>query len=263
MRPRSARRGVAGHVDRAGVHRAAARSGHGGADLFPARLADDSSPGTRRAALAGRADQPQQQWFTARSRLVSMNGATPEDNGCGEDRPAACRSGLSCPATSTDLAADTLAWARHLIGYPIAGMLAAVVTTLRPADEIPDPLGGAAGPMTFLPAAIGGAPALGRPGRGGAADPCDVGQRPRRRANADLPARLGRPVPAPAVLSWAVLAPRIPRCMSPCGSELSWPAHRSRSPVRANAVSTVVSARHLPTRGRWRGRGRRSAGIPG
>jgi hypothetical protein len=25
-----------------------------------------------------------EQWFTARSRLMSMNGATPEDDGCGE-----------------------------------------------------------------------------------------------------------------------------------------------------------------------------------
>jgi hypothetical protein len=36
-------------------------------------------------------------------------------------------------------------------------MLAAVVTTLLPKDEIPDLPGGAAGPSMVLPAAIGGA----------------------------------------------------------------------------------------------------------
>jgi hypothetical protein len=50
--------------------------------------------------------------------------------------------------------------ARHVIGCFIAGMLAAVVTTLLPADEIPDLPGGAAGPMMVLRAAIGGAPLL-------------------------------------------------------------------------------------------------------
>jgi hypothetical protein len=55
-------------------------------------------------------------------------------------------------------AAETLTWARHLIGYLIAGVPAAVITTLLPADEIPDVPGGAAGPMMFPPAAIGGAP---------------------------------------------------------------------------------------------------------
>ena len=56
------------------------------------------------------------------------------------------------------LAAETLALARHVIGYFIAGVIPAVVTTLLPVGEIPHLPGGAAGPMMFLRAVIGGAP---------------------------------------------------------------------------------------------------------
>jgi hypothetical protein len=125
-----------------------------------------------------------------------------------------------------------------------------VVITLQPADEIPNLLGGAAGPMMFLRAAIGGAPLSAGQGEKVPLTYAMVA-RPRRRASADPPAPLGRPAPAPVAPSWAVLAPRSARCMSPSGSGPSWPAHRSRSPVRANAVRTVVSARDPPTRGRW------------
>ena len=86
-----------------------------------------------------------------------MNGATPEDDGAA--RTAGCIPALSCRARGAPTpAAETLALARHLIGYLIAGMLAALVITLLPADEIPHLLGGAARPMMFLRAAIGGAP---------------------------------------------------------------------------------------------------------
>jgi hypothetical protein len=65
-----------------------AESGHGGADLVAARLADDGSPSySRRLSalrLLGVLINHGEQWFTASSRLVPMNGARPEDNGCGE-----------------------------------------------------------------------------------------------------------------------------------------------------------------------------------
>src|SRR2546430_3894649 len=51
------------------------------------------------------------------------------------------------PILARTPAAETHAVARHVIGDLIAGMLAALVTTLLPADEIPDLPGGAAGPM--------------------------------------------------------------------------------------------------------------------
>ena len=97
------------------------------------------------------------------------------------------------------IAAETLALARHVIGYFIAGMPAPVVTTLLPTDQIPHLLGGAAGPMMFPRAAIVGAPLSVGPGE---EMPllCDAGQRPRRPANADLPTRLGWPAPAPVAL---------------------------------------------------------------
>ena len=136
MRPRSARRGVAGPVDRASVHRAAAESGHGRADLFAARLADDGSPSfSRRLSalrLLGVLINHGEQGFTASSRLVSMNGATPEDNRCGEHCRVHTGQGGRIQQAARTLVAETLAWARHVIGYFIAGMPAAVVTTLLP-----------------------------------------------------------------------------------------------------------------------------------
>jgi uncharacterized membrane protein YraQ (UPF0718 family) len=55
--------------------------------------------------------------------------------------------------------------ARHVIGYFIAGVIPAVVTTLRPAGEIPHLPGGAGGPMMFLRAVIVGAPLSVGPGQ--------------------------------------------------------------------------------------------------
>jgi hypothetical protein len=104
-----------------------------------------------------------EQSFTAPSRLAPINGATAEDDARGEHCQVHTGQGCRVQQTASTRAAETLALARHVIGYLIAGMPAAVVATLLPADEIPDLLGGAAGPMMFrVPRSA--ASALGRPG---------------------------------------------------------------------------------------------------
>jgi hypothetical protein len=67
MRPRSARRGVAGHVDRAGVRRAAAESGHSGADLVLLGWRMTAAPVLAALRLLGVLINRGEQWFTARS----------------------------------------------------------------------------------------------------------------------------------------------------------------------------------------------------
>jgi hypothetical protein len=86
-----------------------------------------------------------EQGFTARSQLVPTRRA-PRLRTTDAARTAGCIPALSCRARGAPTpAAETLALARHLIGYLTVGLLAAVVTTLLPADEIPHLLGGAGG----------------------------------------------------------------------------------------------------------------------
>jgi uncharacterized protein len=112
------------------------------------------------AALLGVLINRSEPWFESRAPVSVAAVASGEGEGCGgADCRVQTRSAGRVGHVMQRLVMETVTVGRHVIGYFLAGMiLAALITTLLPADAIPDLLGGTAGPAAFLLAAIVGAP---------------------------------------------------------------------------------------------------------
>jgi uncharacterized protein len=114
------------------------------------------------AALFGVLINRSEPWFESRApvSVAAVASGEGEGEGCGgADCRQQTRSAGRVGQVMQRLVVETVTLGRHVIGYFLAGMiLAALITTLLPADAIPDLLGGTAGPAAFLLAAIVGAP---------------------------------------------------------------------------------------------------------
>jgi uncharacterized membrane protein YraQ (UPF0718 family) len=108
------------------------------------------------AALLGGLVNRYERWFEPQPRPMPIMGAAVDD--CSATGCESSESELARPPLRR-LADNTLRITRRVLPYFIAGIaLAALLSTVIPEDTIPKLVGGMAGPLAYLVAAVAGAP---------------------------------------------------------------------------------------------------------